>query len=53
LDQHPAGSESIDTTSGFTVDKEGLVDNFSIEPEMYYEKPGDVPEQKHKITKQD
>jgi hypothetical protein len=51
LDQHPAGSESIDTTSGFTVDKEGLVDNFSIEPEMYYEKPGDVPEQKHKITK--
>lgn len=44
LDPHPAGSESIDTTSGFTVDKEGLVDNFSIEPEMYYEKPGDVPE---------
>lgn len=52
LDQHPAGSDSIDTTSGFTVDKEGLVDNFGIEPEMYYEKPGDVPEQKHKTTKQ-
>jgi hypothetical protein len=43
LPRHPAGSESIDTTGGFTVDREGLVDNFGIEPEMYYETPGDVP----------
>ncbi len=42
LPQHPAGSESLDTTGGFTVDREGLVDNFGIEPEMYYETPGDV-----------
>jgi hypothetical protein len=42
LANHPAGSESIDTTGGFTVDKEGLVDNFGIEPEMYYETPGDI-----------
>ena len=50
LPQHPPGSESLDTTAGFTVDKEGLVDNFGIEPEMYYETPGDAegdePEQK-------
>lgn len=31
----------LDTGGGFTVDKEGLVNNFAIEPEMYYEVPGD------------
>ncbi len=45
LAERPPGSESLDTTGGFTVDKEGLVDNFGIEPEMYYETPGDVQEQ--------
>jgi hypothetical protein len=44
LPKHPPGSESLDTTAGFTVDKEGLVDNFGIEPEIYYETPGDIPE---------
>lgn len=29
-------------TKGFTVDKEGLVDNFAIEPEMYVDEPGDL-----------
>ncbi len=43
LPNHPPGSESLDTTAGFTVDKEGLVDNFGIEPEIYYETPGDIP----------
>ncbi len=43
--QNPPGSESLDTTGGFTVDREGLVDNFGIEPEMYYETPGDVKEE--------
>jgi hypothetical protein len=42
LPKHPAGSESIDTTGGFVVDKEGLVDNFGIEPEIYYKTPGDL-----------
>jgi hypothetical protein len=46
LAEHPPGSESLDTTGGFTVDKEGLVDNFGIEPEMYYETPGDVEKDK-------
>jgi hypothetical protein len=27
---------------GFTMDKEGLVNNYAIEPEMYYEVPGDL-----------
>ncbi len=29
-------------TKGFTVDKEGLIDNFAIEPEMYVNEPGDL-----------
>jgi hypothetical protein len=45
LPEHPPGSESLDTTAGFTVDKEGLVDNFGIEPEMYYDTPGDASDE--------
>ncbi|PSB41448.1 hypothetical protein [Chamaesiphon polymorphus] len=45
LPEHPPGSESLDTTGGFVIDKEGLVDNLAIEPEMYYETPGDIPEE--------
>ncbi|GFE70354.1 hypothetical protein [Chroococcus sp. FPU101] len=33
---------SIDTTGGYTVDREGLLNNYAIEPEMYYEEPGDA-----------
>jgi hypothetical protein len=29
----------IDTTGGYTVDSEGLANNYAIEPEMYYEVP--------------
>ena len=39
--------ESIHTMGGYTVDKEGLVNNFAIEPEMYINEPGDLRE-KHK-----
>jgi hypothetical protein len=38
-------SESINTTDGYTVDGEGLVNNYATEPEMYYEVPGDMQEQ--------
>jgi hypothetical protein len=34
--------ESIRTTDGYTVDKEGLLNNYAVEPEMYYEEPGDA-----------
>ncbi|MEH2065226.1 MAG: hypothetical protein V7K50_23700 [Nostoc sp.] len=37
--------ESIRTTDGYTVDKEGLLNNYAVEPEMYYEEPGDAREQ--------
>lgn len=35
---------AIDTTGGYTVDKEGLIDNFAVEPEMYVNEPGDLRE---------
>lgn len=36
---------SIRTTDGYTVDREGLLNNYAIEPEMYYEVPGDARQQ--------
>ncbi|WGV25260.1 hypothetical protein [Halotia branconii] len=38
-------SESIHTTDGYTVDKEGLLNNYAVEPEMYYDTPGDATEE--------
>ncbi|MBO0352153.1 hypothetical protein J0895_24335 [Phormidium pseudopriestleyi FRX01] len=32
------------TRDGFTVDQEGLVNNYAIEPEMYVDEPGDLRE---------
>ncbi len=32
-------------TSGYTVDKEGLLNNYAIEPEMYIDVPGDLHDQ--------
>lgn len=48
LSTHLQGPDNIATSGGFTVDKEGLIDNFGIEPEIYYDKPGDLPTQKSK-----
>ncbi|TAE57109.1 MAG: hypothetical protein EAZ76_16430 [Nostocales cyanobacterium] len=35
---------SIRTTDGYTVDQEGLLNNYPVEPEMYYETRGDARE---------
>ena len=34
--------DSVNTDGGYTVDQEGLVNNYPIEPEMYVEEPGDL-----------
>ncbi|MBW4692569.1 MAG: hypothetical protein KME27_12470 [Lyngbya sp. HA4199-MV5] len=34
--------DSVQTDGGYTVDKEGLLNNYAVEPEMYYETPGDA-----------
>jgi hypothetical protein len=36
-----AADRSLDVTGGATVDQEGLANNYAVEPEMYYEEPGD------------
>lgn len=38
------------TRDGFTVDQEGLVDNFAIEPEMYVNEPGDLREKNEALA---
>lgn len=40
-----ADPESIDVTGGATVDQEGLANNYAIEPEMYYDTPGDAKQE--------
>ncbi|MBH8566489.1 hypothetical protein I8748_30785 [Nostoc sp. CENA67] len=47
-DQTDAGS--IHTTDGYTVDKEGLLNNYAVEPEMYYEVPGDARQEASEDT---
>lgn len=36
--QSPSGDS---TTGGYTVDNEGLVNNYAVEPEPYVNEPGD------------
>ncbi|MBD2387652.1 hypothetical protein [Cylindrospermum sp. FACHB-282] len=45
-------SESIRTTDGYTVDNEGLLNNYAVEPEMYYEEPGDARQKAAQETAQ-
>lgn len=46
---HQTDDESLDTSAGYTVDKEGLINNFAIEPEMYIEEPGDLREKEAQL----
>lgn len=45
----PVEEGGIDTTGGYTVDQEGLANNYAIEPEMYYEVPGDLREKEEAL----
>ncbi|MBD2185641.1 hypothetical protein H6S82_17570 [Planktothrix sp. FACHB-1355] len=42
--------DSIRTTDGYTVDKEGLLNNYAIEPEMYINEPGDLRERDEQLA---
>lgn len=44
------GEDHIDTAGGYTVDREGLLNNYAIEPEMYYEVPGDARQEIEEST---
>jgi hypothetical protein len=41
-DSSDQNADSIDTTAGYPVSREGLLNNYPVEPEMYYEVPGDL-----------
>ncbi|MEA5581143.1 hypothetical protein VB620_07305 [Nodularia harveyana UHCC-0300] len=45
-----SNADSINTTDGYTMDQEGLLNNYAVEPEMYYEKPGDARQAAAKDT---
>ncbi|MGA7934736.1 MAG: hypothetical protein WCA35_14425 [Kovacikia sp.] len=47
--QVPHHQESLDTEGGYTVDQEGLLNNYAVEPEMYYEVPGDAREHEKEV----
>ncbi len=49
---HQAEDESLDTSAGYTVDKEGLINNFAIEPEMYVNEPGDLREHEEELARE-
>ncbi|HEY9596222.1 MAG TPA: hypothetical protein V6D33_00950 [Cyanophyceae cyanobacterium] len=42
-------AQSIETTGGYTVDKEGLLNNYAIEPEMYVNEPGDLRQHEEEL----
>lgn len=42
-------AESLETTGGYTVDKEGLLNNYAIEPEMYVNEPGDLRQHEEEL----
>jgi hypothetical protein len=41
----PENKSDFDTQAGSTVDREGLANNYAIEPEMYVEERGDLREE--------
>lgn len=43
-------ASSVSTTHGYTVDREGLLNNYAIEPEMYVNEPGDLRESEEDLA---
>jgi len=46
------GEAGLDTAGGYTMSNEGLVNNYAVEPEIYYEEPGDLKD-KNEALKQE
>jgi hypothetical protein len=41
---------SVHTSDGYTVDREGLLNNYAIEPEMYFNELGDLKQQTEAVV---
>ncbi|AFZ36474.1 hypothetical protein Sta7437_2955 [Stanieria cyanosphaera PCC 7437] len=50
--QLPEQEGDLDTTAGYTIDREGLANNYAIEPEMYVEEPGDLREKEEALKQE-
>ena len=48
----PADQEHIHTRDGYTIDQEGLINNYAVEPEIYISEPGDLREQEQQLKTQ-
>lgn len=42
--------KAINTTGGYTLDQEGLANNYAVEPEMYISEPGDLRQVKEELV---
>jgi hypothetical protein len=43
---------SIHTADGYTVDTEGLINNYAVEPPMYVEEPGDLAQEEVSLVEE-
>ena len=48
----PGDTEHLHNRDGYTVDEEGLINNYAVEPEMYIKEPGDLKEQQKQLRMQ-
>ena len=48
----PADKEHIHTRDGYTIDQEGLINNYAVEPEVYIKEPGDLKEKEQALKAQ-
>lgn len=48
----PEDEQDLGTTGGYTVDKEGLLNNYAVEPEMYVNEPGDLQQEENELALQ-
>ncbi len=48
----PKDLEHLHTRDGYTVDRDGLINNYPVEPEMYINEPGDLKEKELKLKAQ-
>jgi hypothetical protein len=52
VEHDPQNSEHVHTRDGYTVDREGLINNYAVEPPMYINEPGDLDEVEKANAKQ-
>ncbi len=49
---NPADTEHLHNRDGYSVDQEGLINNYAIEPEVYINEPGDLREKEEELKAQ-